>query len=916
MSSYHLFRLFFTHLVQVRAPLAQLRYVRAIPNSYHHLTGGQILEFNSYPTCRSLEYATVSLELSPLIHADSQTSSYLELTVDSGTIHLDVSSSSRVNHSEIRADKDRQPVEDYAHKFDPNAAFLESTESGIYPYASSTSFDSSSALALNHPSQLRADIGSESASQSDRPRLQVDYPRQLSSTLTVVASSLNRRYISTPTYQSSDALSAITIDRSSPVNDSSFQNLPQDVAAKVDRTFVVAPQAELIDSYSETQELRLEFLPQGFTFIDWVDSQGDIVSRTWVSTTGGYLPSDTLGRQMTGASLFDTSVALIGAIASADNDLLSSALREIVEVYREYCIEKQIAGFPSYLPRRPHLHGERVEVSSSRSVLDNAWFGIALVKVVTYLRDARVQARISVSADVEQVLNDLAAFIALSIDPVTGNAISGYTDTGYGTNEIDLAATVASELFLSSYLTLVDNLFVKTRAARCRLAVSNLLPAELSLSEVQDSKELSDIYLYLAVWAVQNKSDLLLTEAILERYASARLSALTVDFTQQNALWLCLKSQLTERGIAIPAKLNDISAADLYWIYGAGVWGRKSNSAPDLLSSSLNIILERNYSLFASIQASLPVEDAYALTTYSYQTARRLWPFGINWTSPELEGPDDGALGALLYAMSAPHFEWYLTFVLARKSLSIVEATGAFLNWWGELFKMQRPPLVSDSFYRPLVFAAALNPRSTAPAIKGWVELIYSESVKVEEPTLPPIYRLWTLDASSTLVLNDDQLTADMGTREWIPVDMSDPAALLQALQVGNGAVPGFYYFPETRPQTRDARHDYSRAVFVPWSEFSCRLRVTAPDKYLPGLETDILAIESAGIVADVVVLQTDVNYAVVQSSGSVLGPLTPDPADTRVPPRGMYVLGTLAAAPVSPNGTYVLATSPLLTPQ
>lgn len=471
-----------------------------------------------------------------------------------------------------------------------------------------------------------------------------------------------------------------------------------------------------------SRSLELRELPHGFARSSLAQAATLHSQLLSSAPTGrGYLPATSLSTTMTGVSLPELALSLVGLCALEEEALLLSAIDEILYVWAQRLGNLDSDGQPTQLaPGLPsNLLRQPTTYTKARSTVDQAWLGWSLCQVCFFLRDRKTSQRLDLPPSLLLLLQQLAELVANAVDPVSGETATGYDSNLNLQSSTSLEAAIWSTLFLESYLKLDYSPFVHARAAVAHNRVLATLPAS-DLSVTSQT--------YRLLWLLR-QAPLQQPYTLLESCAASIDSANQLDllllftyavsqFKQLTNLQVATLLQTAAAGWLPPGDWDDLTPAILIEqfkidlnVYGAG-------DTPTLTASSWCVLTDSDYNLFASPAFDLSAAAGQAAAGLASQIARWMLPFGYQWSGERFEQPDGTNLGTLVYALGQLTFNWWLRFQQLAQGLYVRLAQGWMLDRWGSDLNRSRPLLQSDSFYRQMLNFWLARPLSTEAALR------------------------------------------------------------------------------------------------------------------------------------------------------------------------------------------------------
>lgn len=472
-------------------------------------------------------------------------------------------------------------------------------------------------------------------------------------------------------------------------------------------------------SVSETPVADFENVPHSNVYIDW-DNGGTQYSCTYRPVEGrGYLPASHLGFKMEGSTLKEIALLLIYLVYRDKSQLVRLVLDELTHVWEElgnveevspgtYQINSgNIPGLPSYIPRSylPLYREQSPEYESSRDTLENAWLGLGITIAVKYLRDR--PRPVDLPLKLPLLLEQLAQFISDAVQEGTGLVQERYDDTGQGVGIHSFDSTVISNLFLSHYISLNYKLSYHYFSVLTYNAIYSVSGPDLGDSASSG---------YVMLW----------------RYAYS-LPVQLLDEDKEDEFRFLL-SKVVNYWVT-----NSTPPADYCTLVDTGVYSYDGLALaylqPSLVASTF-CLLDKGDLLKPTF--NLHAEEAEAFVTHSYQTAKRMWPFGYRWTSQASELAYGTVLGALLFTNSRLVYSWFLSYSLQEEGLSIHRAQAWALNEKGREYRVERERFQSDDYFRKKLRVFSVRNRCTLGSFEDL--LVYldipKEMLEVKEDSL------------------------------------------------------------------------------------------------------------------------------------------------------------------------------------
>ncbi len=604
---------------------------------------------------------------------------------------------------------------------------------------------------------------------------------------------------------------------------------------------------------SNANNLVVDRIPFGEVDISFV-SAGQIYSHPYIPAVGrGFLPNQTLYRESdledtnlvlaTGCSIHDLGTALM-TLVSLDNqgDLIYQTLQELCFLWRltksEAARRLQLynnfgdpvgevvdaIGLPSFLP----AFGDPYNTSGMRVTLDQAWLGLGIIKACEYLRDRLHAQVLPIPDDIPLVLEDLAQAVSRCIDPIRGVVFLGFDEYGRLAEYEDFPSLVVTQIFLADYCSRSYNFSCHLLAARTYSTVNRLLytSPSLSLLEVQQAK----VHLYKLVWLLKYQ-DRITSQVVLTNLADSLVEILREEsiepaqFSEHMLLSFILNS-LGLNSIGIPSTSSAIVNSDYSkWngfntveSYAPGLFAYKDAASPIqrpqlhesswlLLASKAKSWLAAGRLLFQESNFNLQALEANAYYAYSFQTLKKMWPYGSKWTSSKAENlAYNGILASLFAATAEATRSWFISYAMTKDGAFLKSASGSALDKWGDDLLIKRPILQDDKVYRATLIDALNNVGLTAVNL---INLAHSRgiSIKLREPSNLFTF-FYRVELNPFVGTTPSSYTYSHKVWEGTSNDF------IKVLNSGESE-PGFFY--PLNPELGDLSEMY----FIKWSSFA-----------------------------------------------------------------------------------------------
>lgn len=669
-----------------------------------------------------------------------------EISIDllKGDTVLDVSSTVKIDRSELTADRTRQPVSNYnatlqtplinpylkdsyhldfnnvtvTHSY-PTSRYIQVPE-GRYPYQTLRT-----ELYVNNPVLVEAVSYRQQLTQGDELLYEL------------VTADNTEIKISDTTVPGDVYNSPLTADRVG-----YYREAPEGATV-----------LDLSSPEDSDRRVLVIGIPDGDVTASW--TVGDqIVSKTYFpSSQRGYLPADRLSENMIGATLTEISLALLTLIDKQDNLLLLSAVKELCFIWsdvlgnvKDGVLQTEVLpGMPTFLPR---LIPTVRPLDPERSTLHQSWLGYVLTKCVYYLQQTE-DYETFLPQWLPEMMHQLALVVSNAVDLTTGATYVGFDQYGYLIDQVDLPSTVMAQLFLQEYLALHYDLKVHQAAAR---AYTRLL--SVKRTDITDSTPENFAPVYKLFWniaqgrhrdtdeLVEDTVDVPLSDFMiglwkwsllqLPEYVNINYEPLEYTYTQ-------LTNDLYERSVASGVTSGKVpSLVCSAWQYLLNKERERTlilTEAGEFELTPDDLLLftspETSSILYPDREFYLAAEDARAFEQAMFLEAKRMLPYGYQWFSDEAK--QYGSIAAILLAIAQLSFRWYLAYSVFWRGRYLSLAQGIALVHWAQSLGVKVRPLQPDSLLRSRCLPLISSDRSTLAALEQTAQR-HSVDLKIIEP--------------------------------------------------------------------------------------------------------------------------------------------------------------------------------------
>jgi hypothetical protein len=527
----------------------------------------------------------------------------------------------------------------------------------------------------------------------------------------------------------------LTVDSSNITRDLQNSLFTADRVSFYEKAYEDKVLIEPIPASNSVTETLVTGVPEGSVILGW--TIGNVISQAYIpAPERGYIPLPTISTEMGGgaSTLKEIALSLLALIQLGDASLILSVIKELTYLWANTFGNigpdgslnlDATPGLPASLPVSIT---QPLAVDNTRSTLEQAWLGYALVQCLKYLRSRPPAQILELPTYTDLLLKQLALVVSNATDLSTGDCYVGFDEYGYLIDTPDLSSAVISQLFLQESLSVSYDLYVHQAAAKLYIKLYSSIKVPTTGS---DQDPLSKFF-----WNVVQKIDLG-TNALVATINDYLANNQFGDFEQGLWVFLLLYQQLfgvTYAGISYSG-LSDSPFLQLQQpLYvRRAAQGQVQSTTPTLLASSW-VVLFNNLlnSVVPELQFDLAALDALAFQTFMYQEAKRMMPFGYKW--PKEDSLNKAArLGAFLFSIASISFAWYLAFSILRDGRNLLSAQGWSLDHYGRSFLYPRPLLQPDSFYRNFIFQILATDRATLDSLQSIAQR-YGVSIIIEEP--------------------------------------------------------------------------------------------------------------------------------------------------------------------------------------
>ena len=757
------YKFFFTHLAQENRLNNPLPWVEVEPLSANYL-------YLDEP-----ELSNINITISNL-----QPEGVLDYTVLSGKYLLDTSNTIDISTTEITVDNTLQNISNYKSTVTTPIKPPSITQSLVYDLARNSDNLLGVKVSNTYPKEKITKTVT-----GTYPHQNVYYVKTLNIPWLVESAELNRLEI--PTGQV--AFADLTVDNTTlTVDQSHLTNLDSDLLSADRTTYTVSAttQTALISDIAPVNgspsKVTINRVPVGLGILDWrIDNRS--ISKTWIPFRNrGYIPSDTISKDMKGANLKHVALGLMGLLATKNVTLIISLLNELGYIWSELkSLNSSSLGLPSFIPKLAEPFDLNT-LSKERYILDQAWIGLALVKAIRFLRDRPDGQLIELPKNTKPLLDDLTKLVNLAIDSSTGVIYKAFDSEGYVLDEEDPSAAFIAQLFLEATLPInyaqeshknssvlnrsieanpivSDNRYVGNLDSEFELELDSTYYSQFDL----ESKTKAYIAINKLFWNVTKSrysGSEKLIEIIKKHLITKDLSSFYYGLLDYVIPFV--ESSL-EQTFDIPLLSTKVTPSlPGTFSYKNNEYG-KSTTLADLCASTWIRIKLHAYSIFPLLDFNTYSEAAYLFLSESYLEAKRMMPFGYKWASSTAQEAGRGRLGALLYASVFPSLNWFLLEKILKEGISLLGAQCWALDLWGQSLNRQRPELQSDIFFKRKLFFSKNKNQCTKEGLRQLVNSIYIENVDFVEPEIISVkygqeFEPWSENPTLINKINSDTL--------------------------------------------------------------------------------------------------------------------------------------------------------------
>jgi len=427
----------------------------------------------------------------------------------------------------------------------------------------------------------------------------------------------------------------------------------------------------------------VNYIPQGVVYMTYKNDKSTvldkIISQSYLPLPNrGYLPCSNIGINMSNTKLIEVAWGILGLIATNQDELLYSCLTELVYFNN---ISTATYGLPSLLPREPELSINCL-LDGERSVYDNAWLGLAVLRACEYFCNRKIPNNINPPEGVEDLINSIANLLLFTTNIDLGLSVTTVLDSGFTTNTYSYSCSVMTYFFFSDYICV-------RYSERIHLLLA-ALETTLNANKVIRPSENNITYVCSMLMYTMHKQ----TSTLFWQTQLAK--AYNVNLLEYEIALSSYVYSLVENPIAdLSSKEWDIQ--DKCSVIGDGLY--TIDGSPSLLVTTSYLLSLDGYNL-PNLVSKFYTYSRESIHFRDMELARlqKLAPIFLDNDKNEESVIDSIWRGIVEYTYS-----WYLSYALLKNSLALSKAQGKYLDNWGSSKGLSRKFLQNDKVYKILL---------------------------------------------------------------------------------------------------------------------------------------------------------------------------------------------------------------------